>query len=506
MINRGWLMKSNVAVSVLVLMVVGLISQLSIRGEVFAEDGFPEVVHMRSNAESFNKAWYAIVRDGDIWVKPNTEQTGIEGEWQKIELMDGLEGDVTEIGLDDEYMIALNSCRQIYTMDNALKEVSDFKWKKTWGPPFWGGPGMKLTDDILKWDWSVVSPVTDENWTDPVGNLFTVGLGRCSHIWLLNSDGQRLTYVDPWLPCDYSYEIDGPKRGQFVSVNLSTSGSFLFLINKYGDMYTRLYDFDIGGADSLFFQYSYYDQSGKKLPKIQLPPVPWVMHPKISGTITDKISIHKIGKNCVNRVMRVEGMDADGNTGYYEKDVTETEDASQWVFYRTDLPLDGNVLENLPYDSSELTMAPNEDMRYSLNMDKVDDLPESLPWWKVISRKDWAAEMLNFSCYNSPTDIRVHLGGGDAIDLRLHTTEFIRQFPIERGLTDNPRYIGGTLEVPKTLLDNYDSLSYKARRFIKSYFMKKQFTRVDVVGSTEKVRISGTAGGLVIWWEFRPVE
>ena len=475
-------------------------------GATTAAETLPEKIFLRSTSETFNKAWYAVAKDGNIWVKPNIELSGKAGDWQMLDLIDGLAGDVTEIALDDEYMIALNSSRQIYTMDNALKDVCQFKWKKSWGPPFWGGPGMKLTSDILKWDWSVVSPVTDEKWTDPEGNLFTVGLGRCSHIWLLNSDGQRLTYVDPWLPSDYSYEIDSPKRGTFVSTNLSSSGSFLFLINKYGDMYTRLYDFDISGADSIFFQYSYYDQSNKLIPKIKLPPVSRVMHPKIDGTITDKISIHKIGKNCINRVMRIEGMDSEGNTGYFEKDVTEIESSAQWVFHRTDVPLEGTLLDNRSYDSSDLTTAPNEDMLYELNMDSYSSLPTSIPWWRIINKKDWAGELLNFSCYNSPTDVRIHLGGGDFIDLKLHTTEFIRQFPIERGLTDNPRYIGGTMEVPKALLDNYDNLSYKARRFIKSYFMKKQFTKVDVVGSIEKIRISGTAGGLVIWWEFKPAN
>ena len=462
-------------------------------------------VHLRTNTETFNKAYYAVVKDGDILVKPNVEQTGETGEWKKLTLIDGLEGDVTEIALDDEYMIALNSSRQIYTMENALVEISEFKWKKSWGFPFWGGPGMKLKSDIIKWDWSVVSPITDENWTDPAGNLFPVGLARCSHIWLLNNDGQRLTYVDPWLPTDYSYEIDTPKRGTFVSVNLSTSGSYLFLINRYGDMYTRFYDFDIGGADAGYI-YSYYDQSNKLIPVMQLPPAQWVLHPKIEGTITDKISIHKIGKNCVNRTMRVEGTDQEGNTGYYEKDVTEVDASSQWVFHKTGRPIEGTLLDNKSYDSSDLITAQNEDKLYELNMENLDTLSDDLPSWRIMNNNDWAAELLNFSCYNSPTDIRIHFSTNDFIDLKLHTTEFIRLLPIERGLTDKPRYIGATIEVPAELLNNMDNLSDKANRFIKSYLMKREYFKVDVNASTDIVKISGTAGGLIICWEFKPVN
>jgi hypothetical protein len=230
------------------------------------------------------------------------------------------------------------------------------------------------------------------------------------------------------------------------------------------------------------------------------------MHPKIAGKITDKISIHKIGINNVHRVMRVEGINANGNSGYYEKDVTEINDASAWVFHPTNETLDGNLLNNLPYDYSDLTTAANEDKPYDINMDNYNSLSTSLPWWRIINKDDWAAELKNFSTYNSPTDLRIHLGAGDFIDLKLHTTELIRQNVIERGLTERPRAIGGTLEVPASLLNNFDSLSHKAKVFIKSYLMKRQFTQVDVSASSDKVIISGTAGGLIMWWEFTPTR
>ncbi len=141
-----------------------------------------------------------------------------------------------------------------------------------------------------------------------------------SHIWGLRSGGQRLTFWDPWLPLDESYEMCGPHRGRFKAVNLSASGSFVFVVGRDGDLFTRLYDFDISGHDPVFFRYSYEDQRGKgDGSPIQLPAAPWVEQPKVPGAITSAISIHKVGEGTIHRILRVEGT-RDGQTGYWERD------------------------------------------------------------------------------------------------------------------------------------------------------------------------------------------
>ena len=62
---------------------------------------------------------------------------------------------------------------------------------------------------------------------------------------------------------DDSYEIGGPLGGRFQADSLSAAGSTTFVMNKYGDMYTRTFDFDSSGSDSIFFRYSWEDQSDK---------------------------------------------------------------------------------------------------------------------------------------------------------------------------------------------------------------------------------------------------
>ena len=85
----------------------------------------------------------------------------------------------------------------------------------------------------------------------PGGQPDAVGAGKVSHIWGLRPGGRRMTFWDPWLPLDESYEMCGPHRGRFRAVNLSASGSYVFVIGRRGDMFTRLYDFDISGHDGL---------------------------------------------------------------------------------------------------------------------------------------------------------------------------------------------------------------------------------------------------------------
>ena len=100
----------------------------------------------------------------------------------------------------------------------------------------------------------MISPVEDHNWTDPAGNRTAIGAGKVSHIWGLRRGGRRLTFWDPWLPLDESYEMCGPHRGRFRAVNLSASGSWVFVIGRRGDMFTRPYDFDLSGHDDVLLR------------------------------------------------------------------------------------------------------------------------------------------------------------------------------------------------------------------------------------------------------------
>ncbi len=462
-----------------------------------------DVVFFRGNQASFNSVYYARITDeGGIEVKAKDSNLAVGG-WTELELPDGLAGDVTELAMDDEHIIALNGERQIYTMWKANKQVEDFHWQKRWGFPFWNGPGMQLKEDILKWDFSVVSREEDGFWTDPAGNLHEVGFAKCSHIIMLNEGGNTLTFNDPWLPRDYSYEIGMPKRGTFIAQNVSSSGSTHFIINRYGDMYTRLFDFDISGLDSGFMPTSYEDQRGLEKPVIQMPAEEWAMHPKIKlkgqACITDRISLHKVGQNCVERIMRVEGLNAKGQSGFYEKKMSDKSE-NAWTFVVTKRPLQGNRIESLEGDTSGEDLAEkSEDRIYERNADLVPELIDN--WsWRWIYNWEWAASINDFNCYQSPARVTFFVAD-EEFDLKLHYCGTIRLLERERGLNDNPRKFVGAFEVPAELRNlNDDS---PTAQFIEDYFDNRQWTEVNLSATLDKLHIDGIAKhGRVILWDF----
>jgi hypothetical protein len=448
----------------------------------------PENVHLRTDTESYNRRYLFALRDGRVWYKSNPAFSDEQPDWRAAPMPACLVDTLIGIAADDDELIAIRRNGDIYGMDNILKAPLLFNWTSRWGPPVWTGLlGYHIPQDYRAWSWTVISQSEDGNWTDPADNLHPVGAGKVSHIWVLSADGQRYTYIDPWLPRDLAYEMCGPLRGRFKAVNISSSGSTILSINRYGDLYTRHFDFDLQGCNEVFFNYSFDDQRGIANPKIQLPSFDWVRQPKVPGEITHNISLHKLGANMVHRIMRIEGRDAQGQTGYWEKDIVDL-DAAAWQFVHTDAPLRGTLLDNRPYDSSLLDIGDHEDLRYSRNLEQRHTLPTTLA-----GDDDWAAELLDFNVYCSPATLRIHTGGGETMDLILHSTDQIRQLPRGRGLDDDPRKFRGAIEVPAAMLARLDSLSVRQQAFIERYLGQRPFTEVSFSGITGEITISEKA-------------
>ena len=420
----------------------------------------PDTIHLRTERETFNRRYAFATRDGTIYAQ---YREGDDRRWHALQVPPCFAGRVASISVDDDELIALDSARRVFTMDGALKDATSWSWTSRWGTPFWAGPGYQLPPDVLAWSWSVISPVEDQTWTDPAGNHTAVGAGKVSHIWGLRAGGRRITFWDPWLALDESYEMCGPYRGRFRAVNLSSSGSFVFLVGPNGDLFTRLYDFDISGHDPLFFSYSYEDQRGKgDGAPIQLPAAGWVRQPKIPGRITSAISIHKVGTAAVHRTLRVEGLDAQRHTGYWEKDVTERA-ASAWRFHRTDRPLSAKRLHNPRADTSKRGLGRPEDRRY------------------VLKAADFRAELANFNAYCTPAKLRIRPKGARKwLGLILHNVDALRQQPRARGLDGTPREQYGQVEVPARLL---------AHPFVRANLGGRRFTPVTINATATEIRL-----------------
>jgi hypothetical protein len=377
--------------------------------------GLPTEVPLRTQTTTYNRLYEFATAQGQIYGRPRDSQDP----WRQLPLPPCFAGRVASISLDDDEMIALDDTGRIFTMDNALKDPLSFNWTSRWGPPVWTGPGFQIPTNLRAWSWSVISPVEDVNWTDPAGNRTAIGDGKVSHIWGLGPNGRRINFWDPWLPLDDSYQMCGPIRGRFKAVNLSASGSSVFVIGRHGDMWTRLYDFDVAGHDPIFFHYSYDDQTGRgDGAPIQLPGAPWVKQPKIPGTITSAISIEKTGVDAIHRILRVEGI-RNRDTGYWQRDVADAA-SKPWTFHRTDLPLVGTRIHNPPRDTSRLGLGRAAKHRY------------------VMSANGVKVTVPNFNPHCSPARMTIDDHGAVTHEL-LYTVDGLRQAPRASGLDENAR-------------------------------------------------------------------
>ena len=438
-----------------------------------APASLPTVVPFKTGTETYNRRYQFVLRDGRVWFRSNEEITGIRQPWKELPVPPCLYGQVTGVQADDDEMIALDRDRRVFVMDHAYRAPELFNWTARWGPLFWAGNGRTLPA-FSAWAWSVLSPREDRDWTDDAGNAFAVGDDKVSHIWMLQDKGHRMAYTDPWIAKDDSYEMCGPHRGRFQAVNLAASASTIFVVGRYGDLYTRLFDFDIGGPDAAFFRYSYDDQRNVENPAIQLPSPAWRVQPKVPGTITSVISIEKHGFGSKGRTLRVEGRDAEGRTGYWQKEIT----ARTWRFVRTGRPLIGKVLSNPRKDTSARGLGPSADRRYAYRPDllKRASLPAGA----------WAAEVRDFNVACSPAKLRIRLAGRSEAKLVLHSVDGLRLTARARRLDGTTRDQYAAIEVPPATRATKDK---RVKAWIDKTFGSKRYTTVLVRVSTTSMYI-----------------
>lgn len=443
-----------------------------------ADIALPAQIDFRTATETFNRRWSFVARDGGLFVK----EAAAQGGWRFLPLPGCLAGQVAGVSADDDEVMVVDHAGRFFTMDHALSAPADWNWSTRYGAPLWTGPGNSLPPGTIDWTWSVLSPNEDHLWRDTAGNAHPVGGAKVSHVYALTDGGSRIRYIDPWLPVDHSYEMALPDR--FRAVALSTSGSTTLLVDANGDLYTRLYDFDISGADKVFFRYSYQDQRG--LPEapdmlseridahyaaIQLPAPSWARQPRVPGVVTDRISIHKTGIGSDARELRVEGVDG-GRNGYWAKGLT----AAQWSFVPTDRPLGGRRLENTEDDRG------------------VDPTVPVSPYSYAGGFAGAAARIESFDVASTPTRLRLEFADGGRLDLILHTVDALRQTPRQAGITAQPRHFDGTVEVPAEILNSLAAQSASIREFVTVALGGRRFsdTGVDVSESEFRIDALGT--------------
>jgi hypothetical protein len=397
----------------------------------------PDAVVFKTPTETFAGAHAFAVRQGVIYVRPAVEGRGVPGEpWRTLETPACLTGHVEEISADHRLLLALGAGRQLYAHDMPGDDVSPERWTWRWGPYFWTGLGLRMFGDVRAWAASELTSA--ERFRDSAGREHApIGVAT---VYLLRSGGRRITYLDPWLPADESREICGPRRGTVPLAALSASGSTIFAVSRRAELFTRLYDFDVSGGNTVFGSFSWQQDRPPGDTRWQLPAPGWVRQPLARGPVTDRVTIGKSGAGPDARVLRIEGRTRGGRTGYWEKAI----DAKTWRFTATGAPLAGTVLTR----RTPAEAASPDDHRYA---------------GTIAGRP---AEVLDVNAECSPATLRVDVAPGLTLDLLLHSSDGMRQETRARGLDATPREYNGAIEVPRAVFDTLDRRDPRLRAWI----------------------------------------
>ena len=436
----------------------------------------PSKIVMRDNTEGFNQRMDFALRDGKVYGRFQSEN-----QWRHIDTPSCLDGHISAISVNDAMLAAVDSNGWVYSLNNLLSSPKDWGWFRAWGSPFWFGRGLKLDNhDQGWWALSLIDNQTDRTYRGVDGHDHPISLAMCTEIMMVSKDGAHIYQHDPWLQNDYSFEASTPYNSRFRVHSMSASGSVALITNDHGDMFTRLWDYDIAGTDPAQFRYTWQDQSnlpspstwlqGKINPRyaaIKLPPAGWKHQPKVPGEITDRLTVVSTAPGSQNRELRVEGR-RDGHTGYWSKMI----DAKTWTFVPTDQSLKGKSLDNPQRDTSKVGLGSASGVHYS----------GSLQGAATIDIKDFA--------YQSTTrtvDLKI---SGKTYPVKLHSidgrlkTAISMLSPRKRGLTDTPRYYDAAIEVPDSYLEDPNFSS-----FMKGYMRGEKVHEVYLVVTKDSFKV-----------------
>lgn len=318
---------------------------------------FPEHVLIKTRTQSFNLYYEFIIMGGRIYSKPLNDNNA---SWTLF-LKTGLPyykniqskmrftspENIIEISADGDSLYASDSKGFIYHvfLSNSSPE-KPFIWKKCFGWP--KNLSLQQNDLVINnRGWAMGSRRKEVLWHEDIyGNPHHYGTMGLETLYFLTADGQHIRFTDSGLTVDFSRQIRGPENGQFISENIDVSADTIFLIGKNGTMYTRLIDFDTMGSDVMFFNYTYdkvdqkytgYDYLSNYSPWA-LPSESWKKH-KITlegkARLSKYISIHQNGHGNAARELRVAGLNSEGKSGFFKKNITE----ENWEFVEAEFDI-----------------------------------------------------------------------------------------------------------------------------------------------------------------------
>ncbi len=312
-----------------------------------APSDLPAVVAVQTRTETFNIHSEFALRDGRIWHRPNVLYGHAPGEWalfggSGIPQGEGHlgrpfepAGRLVELSADGYNLVAIDETRKVYYVKS-----NTLKWNDTWGPFDYV---LRLPENTDAHAMSHRGPLVG-GYEDIAGNRHLQTAGVTTY-YALTDEGTRLRFADPWLGSSFNYSVCLPERGRFRAASMAASASTLFVVDEGGRFFTRLADYDTVGDDPVL-PYTYDPAEagkgvGARTTRL-LPPEDWRAQPRITpelGRPTRGLTIFQTaplrGNKNAGRELRVEGVNARGETGYFRKLIYD----ESWQFVVTGEPL-----------------------------------------------------------------------------------------------------------------------------------------------------------------------
>ncbi|MGE4428050.1 MAG: hypothetical protein AB7G37_16490 [Solirubrobacteraceae bacterium] len=426
----------------------------------------PRRIHIDGGTQAISHGYDYALLDGGLYSRTRKRGARPAGAWERAVLPACIEGRLTSISNDDELLIAVDRDRRVWWTRGADRGPAAHDWSRRWGPILWNGDGVHLPSDTIAWSTSSTDSL--QRFVDGSGTLrHTAGAAT---LYQLRAGGQRITYDDPWLPSDASYEVCGPEQGRFRAVGLAAAGATIMVIGHHGEIYTRTFDFDLSGANTLLMKYSYTDQRGVAGNTMQLPRPEWRRQPSIDRTLTSRVGVLVTGSDESDRLLRVEGVNRAGRHGVWQKNV----DADRWRWVGTDEPLRGAIVSD---DRTPGRLGDADTHRYRATVGGVHiEVPE-------------------FSAACSPVTMRLR-SEGRTVDLRLHLVDAIRQAVRGPGIDATPRAYLGQIEVPAGVLAGRDALPAALRAVIDGPLGGRRFTDAPTMVTDRVLRLGNQCWSL----------
>lgn len=436
----------------------------------------PDDIWLRDLRHGFSYEYLYALKDGRIWIKPNTKNTGVTGRWQlfnKTGLPSGKNAEsfkdghrITQLSTEGTMLAAVSDRGRFYFWQPTYFEET--VWHEETGAPF--EDVLYLPDNktwcfsfsVMRAPWKRETRMHENDivtwWEDADGNRTEFGF--TATMFCVTPDGQRIRYTDTGLPTSWNRAITSPERGRFIIENISASASAIFVINKTGKMYTRMYDYELdGGGPALRWVFergkrTEGDEIAPIMTSIRTYPMPgWREQEPVNdllskerggrAAITAKITIVLTGKGNASRELRVQGRDSSGRYGYFRKMIFD----KTWKFVET-----GEKFSDAEIIKDYLGKAPEGkplDKNYSGKVFKSGE-------------PDLRVELIDFYYHNSPATLRIHVNGKH-FDMTFHTADLWsptvqKKFHPELvgHPSGEPRLLQGAIVIPEDILNSSD--------------------------------------------------